>query len=56
MSEHVTDILVVYTNGVPKWYYEVRCSLCGSLGTYMERTKAENRKSTHDRVQDAGAD
>ena len=56
MTEHTTTVTVVYTSGDVKWHYEVRCSKCGLLGTMYTRKEAENRKSTHDREQDAGAD
>ena len=36
--------------------FTIHCSVCGSLGYQATMQKALNRKFTHDRGQDAGAD
>ena len=51
--KHTVTLMYDHVNS----YYRVYCSVCGMLsGPYKDKERAENRKSTHDRGQDAGAD
>ena len=51
--KHTVHIMYDHVNS----YYRVYCNVCGMLsGPYTDKERAENRKSTHDRGQDAGAD
>lgn len=57
LPKHVVTIEQHTAGSRFNYVYVVRCNVCGQLARPYDNVKdAQNRKSTHDRGQDAGAD